>query len=1073
MSKSPFKKIIISKFENPIRLSHKSTFIKKKTINLDQSIINRINEITTEEFTENFSEILIISKDIFLNKIIREVELILTELYPNYKNKIKDLIEISKQNLEEKYSKNYAILNNEWKKYQNKQKTYNYLSHYIKHCIHTEKFAYHLCKNRQSKLIEIYNNKKEVSHLICTECKKCYLSNEILLYCNYCSLEYYSRILSKNEDINILPATWEKYHCGGMINNTMKCIKCQNILYLNLKDNYLICLNPKCQFKTKPENIIWNCAICKNEFKSNAKIYNYLEISLIKRLIKKILLFKEKAYPNEIPCCKVESKKLIFFHKEDCKGELYKGMLYNHKIIVCSKCHAMNFFDKFIWTCPLCYKKFKSYKSAFNSIFKKKEYIVINNTSNSLSPGKNIKIKEKFMSPINFGKSVGFTSVNSYYSKNNDENTPVKSNRNNSNKMNKSYDTNKIVSLMYKSYPKRQGRRYLYDILQHRNNSNSKEKDKLNKSNNIISITTKKKNSIINSVDIQNQNNIDIQKDNNENKGNKIVSVDENQQDNNIDNTIVNKNNNNNNNNNNIFNKKNNHDNLNKKNSINNLNKNNNNNNFNENNEENIVENNKEINNKNNKDNIYENNKANNKETKENNINNEVENNNAPTNDNSSLGNTSNQPTRKINRIKLNLNETTEKSNKTKNEEEEEDSFSFSGELKTHKTNKSNKTKTIMTKQNTRYIDEELEKEEEMDKINDLDEHNFFILNKRQSLIFSPNNKKFDKLDSLIKFNNERRGSQISLGELSSNSEIPINLGGNILTNPEKLKLISQEGLIPEFEIDDFEYLNPIGEGSYGKIYSVENIYDESRYALKKIICHDLKEVKLIQSNLELIYSKQHEHIMKIIGVEYKCLDITTYSLYILMELALSDWNDEIKRRFKEKKYYTENEIIDIIKQIIKPLIYLENEGIAHRDIKPQNILIFENNIYKITDFGEMKILSDSVQESTLRGSQLYMSPVLYNGLKYNQRDVIHNAYKSDVYSFGFCLIYALTLNINILSDLRDIISMKVLSSMISKNIKKYYSSKMIYLITKMLELDERERFSFQDVEKYIKENYC
>ncbi len=359
-----------------------------------------------------------------------------------------------------------------------------------------------------------------------------------------------------------------------------------------------------------------------------------------------------------------------------------------------------------------------------------------------------------------------------------------------------------------------------------------------------------------------------------------------------------------------------------------------------------------------------------------------------------------------------------------------------------------------------------------MDKINDLDEHNFFILNKRQSLIFSPN-KKFDKLDSLIKFNHERRGSQISLGELSSNSEIPINLGGNILTNPEKLKLISQEGLIPEFEIDDFEYLNPIGEGSYGKIYSVENIYDDSRYALKKIICHDLKDVKLIQSNLELIYSKQHEHIMKIIGVEYKCLDITTYSLYILMELALSDWNDEIKRRFKEKKYYTENEIIDIIKQIIKPLIYLENEGIAHRDIKPQNILIFENNIYKITDFGEMKILSDSVQESTLRGSQLYMSPVLYNGLKYNQRDVIHNAYKSDVYSLGFCLIYALTLNINILSDLRDIISMKVLSSMISKNIKKYYSSKMIYLITKMLELDERERFSFQDVEKYIKENYC
>ena len=55
------------------------------------------------------------------------------------------------------------------------------------------------------------------------------------------------------------------------------------------------------------------------------------------------------------------------------------------------------------------------------------------------------------------------------------------------------------------------------------------------------------------------------------------------------------------------------------------------------------------------------------------------------------------------------------------------------------------------------------------------------------------------------------------------------------------------------------------------------------------------------------------------------------------------------------------------------------------------------------------------------------MSPVLYKGLIYNQKEVIHNAYKSDVYSLGFCLIYALTLNINILTDLRDIFSMKVL----------------------------------------------
>ena len=211
---------------------------------------------------------------------------------------------------------------------------------------------------------------------------------------------------------------------------------------------------------------------------------------------------------------------------------------------------------------------------------------------------------------------------------------------------------------------------------------------------------------------------------------------------------------------------------------------------------------------------------------------------------------------------------------------------------------------------------------------------------------------------------------------------------------------------------------------------------------------------------------------MKIISIEYKCLDITTYSIYILMEVALSDWNNEIRKRYRVKNYYKENEIITILNQLNSALLYLETEGIAHRDIKPQNILIFENNIFKVTDFGEAKTISDTSQEATLRGSELYMSPMLYNGLKYNQKNVKHNPYKSDVFSLGFCLLYALTLNLKVLNDLREIISMKVVNNMVSRALKKNYSPKMIKLICKMIELDERERFSFEDIERYLKENY-
>ena len=946
--RSPKKNIIISKVENPLIKNTKIIFSRKNANNLDSNIIKKINELTLIEFSEKFNEMLITSKDIFINKIIKEIEYILKKSFPKLKNNYKDLIEIANQNLEENYNQNYLILNNEWKKYKKQPKTFNYLTHYRKHCIKTEEYAYHSCNNKKSKLIEIYNNEKEVSHLICIECKRCFLSNEILLYCNNCSLEYYSCTIPKNEEINLFPSTWEKYHCGGIINNIMKCIKCQNILYLNLKDNYLTCLNAKCKFKAKPESIIWNCAICKSEFKSNAKIYNPLEMEIIKRAVKKTLLYKENAYPNEIPCCKVNVKELIFFHKEECKGELYLGTISNKKIIVCSKCNAMNFYDKFIWTCPLCLKKFRNYKSPFNSIFKKTEYIIIDNTSSSISPRKKDRYTECFRdsSPMSLGKSVGFNSIKSYLNQNFQEKT--KKYNLNIQRINNSSDENSIVNLVTEVIPKKKGSKYLYDILQKRNHSNSKGKENDNNSKNIINLSSDRKN------------------------------------------------------------------------------------------------------------------------------NNEYENNNVSTNDNSSLGNISNQPSKKIKKITINLNEPFErsKSNKSdKNKEEREFSLSNDKSLKRITI----KAKT-QTKRNTKK-DEELEKEEELDTINDLDEDNIYGLKKKPSIKWNNvNNKKFDKLDSLYDQNNnnkhQRVESEISLGDLSSNSEISMNLGINILTNPQKLKLIVNEGSIPEFEIEDYDYIKPIGEGSYGKIYLIQNKYDESKYALKKIICHDLNEVKVIHNKLELIYSNKHPNIMKIIGVQYKCLDITTYSLYILMELALSDWNNEIKKRIKEKKYYTEKEIINIITQILSSLMFLENKGIAHRDIKPQNILIFENNIYKVTDFGEAKSLSHCSQEATLRGSQLYMSPILYNGLKFNQKDVIHNAYKSDVFSLGFCLVFSLSLNLNLLSELREIISMKTIASLIRKNIKRYYSPKMINLVIKMIEFEESERFSFLDIKNYIEENF-
>ena len=303
-----------------------------------------------------------------------------------------------------------------------------------------------------------------------------------------------------------------------------------------------------------------------------------------------------------------------------------------------------------------------------------------------------------------------------------------------------------------------------------------------------------------------------------------------------------------------------------------------------------------------------------------------------------------------------------------------------------------------------------------------------------------------------------------------------INFGSGLQADKikEEIKNILAQGDIPEFEVEEYTLFKQLGEGSYGVIYSVYNNRDHSKkYAMKKIIAHDLDELDGFHQEFEFVASCNHPNIMKIYGVCVRFLDVTTFALYVLMEMAINDWDKEIKEHLKIHKLYKEEELIFILKQLTSALKFMQvNKKIAHRDIKPQNILIFENNKFKVSDFGEAKKTIDISQEATLKGSELFMSPMLYQGLKYNKKDVMHNPYKSDVYSLGLCLLYALTFNLNLLNDLREIISVRVFNSMISRALKKKYSEKLIKLITKMLILNEKERFSFEDIIKYINENY-
>ena len=189
------------------------------------------------------------------------------------------------------------------------------------------------------------------------------------------------------------------------------------------------------------------------------------------------------------------------------------------------------------------------------------------------------------------------------------------------------------------------------------------------------------------------------------------------------------------------------------------------------------------------------------------------------------------------------------------------------------------------------------------------------------------------------------------------------------------------------------------------------------------------------------------------------------------MELAVTDWEKEILQLQKIKSYYSEKNLMQILSSLVKTFSQLQKNNISHRDIKPQNILIFKNNIYKLADFGEAKELYkdlEATNKQTLRGTELYMSPILFFALRGRKvmKYIKHNPYKSDVFSFGLCALFAATLCFESLYDVRELKSNVSLRVVVEKYLRFRYSQDIISIITKMLDVNETTRMDFIELEK-------
>ena len=274
-----------------------------------------------------------------------------------------------------------------------------------------------------------------------------------------------------------------------------------------------------------------------------------------------------------------------------------------------------------------------------------------------------------------------------------------------------------------------------------------------------------------------------------------------------------------------------------------------------------------------------------------------------------------------------------------------------------------------------------------------------------------------------------------------------------------------------QIDLKEYELLGEIGKGSFGKIYKVKWKVNQKYYALKAEVLDDEKDIntRLNRGSAmrNFVQSTGCQGVVNILG-SYQIKRGRDFLYFELMELCEGDFEQEIKLRSNFGSYYSEGELDNIIKQLISTLSFLQKRHITHRDIKPQNILI-SNGKYKLCDFGDIRVMQrDGLVIQRIRGSELYMSPILFNALRRGLQQVEHNTYKSDVFSLGMCLFYAACLSFDGPVEIREINDMNMKMQILNKYLSARYSQKLIRIFYLMLLTEESDRPDFIQLENAI-----
>ena len=191
--------------------------------------------------------------------------------------------------------------------------------------------------------------------------------------------------------------------------------------------------------------------------------------------------------------------------------------------------------------------------------------------------------------------------------------------------------------------------------------------------------------------------------------------------------------------------------------------------------------------------------------------------------------------------------------------------------------------------------------------------------------------------------------------------------------------------------IGKYKILSTIGSGGFGTVYLAEDTWIDKKVALKVPHKQSVDFGELLREP-RLLASLNHPNIVTILTAEKQ-----ENVFFIVMEFVPGETLEAIITR---EGALDVARALDYTCQICNAVDHAHRQNVLHRDLRPSNVIVTENGMLKVADFGTSRFLEIAAHGTTVIGSPPYMAPEQFHGKA---------VFASDIYSLGVTMYQMLT----------------------------------------------------------------